>query len=164
MKWYNPFRKLLKSNRIKRAIKNNELHPDLKDKADKLIEVMEKHGYTVDVHKGVRTFIEQEKLYAKGRTSPGRVVTYAMAGRSWHNYGLAIDVVFKDKRGWSWAEKWPWDLLGEEGEKLGLEWGGRFKKLKDRPHFQMTGKLKIREAKKIYEEKGLKKVWDKVRS
>jgi hypothetical protein len=40
-----------------------------------------------------RTFAEQEKLYAQGRTSDDPRVTNARAGQSFHNYGLAIDYV-----------------------------------------------------------------------
>ena len=36
---------------------------------------------------------EQTALYAIGRTSPGKVVTKARAGESYHNYGLAFDWV-----------------------------------------------------------------------
>lgn len=41
----------------------------------------------------IRTFAEQEALYAQGRTKPGKVVTNAKAGMSYHNYGLAVDIV-----------------------------------------------------------------------
>jgi hypothetical protein len=40
-----------------------------------------------------RTMEEQAKLYAKGRTSGGRIVTKAKPGQSFHNYGLAFDWV-----------------------------------------------------------------------
>jgi hypothetical protein len=36
---------------------------------------------------------EQAALYAKGRTSGGRIVTKAKPGQSYHNYGLAFDWV-----------------------------------------------------------------------
>ena len=36
---------------------------------------------------------EQTALYAIGRTSPGKIVTKARAGESYHNYGLAFDWV-----------------------------------------------------------------------
>jgi hypothetical protein len=40
---------------------------------------------------GLRTFEAQEALYAKGRTAPGVIVTNALPGSSFHNYGLATD-------------------------------------------------------------------------
>ena len=36
---------------------------------------------------------EQTALFSVGRTSPGKVVTKARAGESYHNYGLAFDWV-----------------------------------------------------------------------
>lgn len=40
---------------------------------------------------GLRTFAEQDKLYAQGRTSPGPIVTNAQSGQSPHEYGCATD-------------------------------------------------------------------------
>lgn len=37
----------------------------------------------------LRTFSEQDALFAQGRTKPGKIVTNAKAGLSYHNYGLA---------------------------------------------------------------------------
>ena len=45
------------------------------------------------IYCGRRTMEEQTALYALGRTSPGKVVTKARAGESYHNYGLAFDWV-----------------------------------------------------------------------
>ena len=41
----------------------------------------------------LRTFKEQDDLYAKGRTIKGNKVTNAKGGQSIHNYGLAFDIV-----------------------------------------------------------------------
>ena len=41
----------------------------------------------------LRTFAEQDALYAEGRTAPGHIVTWAQAGQSPHNFGLAFDMV-----------------------------------------------------------------------
>ena len=41
----------------------------------------------------LRSFKEQEALYAQGRSLPGKIVTQAKAGLSYHNYGIAIDIV-----------------------------------------------------------------------
>jgi len=45
------------------------------------------------IYCGMRTMEEQAALFAIGRTSPGKVVTKARAGESFHNYGLAFDWV-----------------------------------------------------------------------
>ena len=45
------------------------------------------------IYCGRRTMEEQTALFAIGRTSPGKVVTKARAGESFHNHGLAFDWV-----------------------------------------------------------------------
>jgi peptidoglycan L-alanyl-D-glutamate endopeptidase CwlK len=103
-------------------------------------------GYDLTITQGLRTMEQQAKLYAQGRSSPGTIVTYATPGYSWHNFGLAFDVMFT---GESWDEMnsraWlpKWTRIGEIGEHIGLEWGGRWRKPKDLPHFQWTGGLTL---------------------
>ena len=45
------------------------------------------------IYCGRRTFEEQARLWALGRTKPGKIVTKARPGESYHNYGLAFDWV-----------------------------------------------------------------------
>jgi len=45
------------------------------------------------IYCGRRTMEEQTALFAIGRSAPGRIVTKARAGESYHNYGLAFDWV-----------------------------------------------------------------------
>lgn len=40
---------------------------------------------------GIRSFEDQDRLYAQGRTAPGQIVTNAKAGQSPHEYGCASD-------------------------------------------------------------------------
>lgn len=40
----------------------------------------------------LRSSAKQTALYAQGRTTPGPIVTWAEGGRSYHNYGLAVDI------------------------------------------------------------------------
>lgn len=88
----------------------------------------------------LRTREEQAALWAQGRTTPGRIVTWAKPGTSLHEFGRAFDVV--PLRGgvpvWgtSGADGALWQLVGEIGEGVGLTWGGRWAK-PDRPHFQL---------------------------
>lgn len=83
-----------------------------------------------------RTFEEQAALWAIGRSQPGRIVTYSTAGTSKHEFGLAFDVAFKGKDLYPSDAKL-WARLGAIGEECGLDWGGNFKKFKDKPHFQL---------------------------
>lgn len=141
------------------------------DKLSLLIATAAREGLVVDLHSGFRSFEEQERLYGLGRTIPnrdgkapdkpmGNTVTKARGGDSWHNYGLAADLVFLDSKGkWTWDDNLPWRKLGILGMECGLEWGGNWEAMPDRPHFQLRGGLTIREAKVI----GAKdKVWKEV--
>src|SRR5690606_38148459 len=59
-----------------------------------------------------RTFAEQDADYAKGRTVPGSIVTDAKGGQSYHNYGLAFDIVLMyDKNGDGIFEEVSWDMV-----------------------------------------------------
>lgn len=94
------------------------------------------NGITVNIISGLRTFQEQDALYAQGRTSPGDIVTNARAGHSVHNFGLAFDVgVFEGSR--FLAESPRYKAVGALGLELGLEWGGNWKTIVDEPHFQL---------------------------
>lgn len=115
----------------------------------------------------LRTFAEQDALFAQGRTKPGAVVTKARGGQSYHNYGLAIDVVLLiDKDGNGTYETASWDTRGDfDGDKqadwmeivnifkqFGWEWGGDWK-FKDDPHFQKTLGKSVRELLALYNAK-----------
>lgn len=110
------------------------LFPDVRSKCEALIEKQKQLGRPIWIHSTFRTAKEQDDLYAQGRIRPGSIVTNARGLQSYHNYCLAFDAVFL---GHLWnppSESW-WEELGQEGEKLGLEWGGRWPS-PDRPHFE----------------------------
>ena len=61
-----------------------KLHPKIKCKAfDFINEVQKRTGIKLRVVQGLRTIAEQNKLYAKGRTKPGKIVTKAPGGCSY---------------------------------------------------------------------------------
>lgn len=139
------------------------LNPKFNLLIQQLLAEAEEEGLSVGVFQGYRSYEKQAKLYAKGRTAPGKIVTKAKPGYSWHNFGLAADVVFKTKGGhWSWAEKHDWDHLGQIGKSIGLTWGGDFKSFSDRPHFQLTNGMTTAKARELYKIGGLEAVWEKV--
>jgi len=127
----------------------------------------------VGVFCGLRTFGQQDVLYTLGRTVKnrdgypakpmGHIVTRARGGESWHNYGLAVDLVFRVNGKWSWDTALPWNKIGQLAEEQGLEWGGRWKFL-DLPHIQRVAGLEISEAKDLYSRGGLPAVWEAVNS
>lgn len=78
----------------------------------------------------------------EGLRSPARAKRLSIRGtgikNSMHIYGIAADVVDRDKLHEAPAAFW--QALGEEAERVGLTWGGRWKTEKrpegDRPHVQ----------------------------
>ena len=114
------------------------LHPKLRPIASRFInEVQKRLGHKLRITDGYRTFAEQDKLYAQGRTTAGNKVTNAKGGQSYHNYGLAFDTYFTEN-GKVTFKKAITSEVAKIGEELGLEWGGRWTSLKDMPHFQLT--------------------------
>lgn len=124
--------------------KLKELHPVLADKARQLIEKAYKEGIWLIITQGFRSIEEQNALYAQGRSKPGKIVTDAKGGYSYHNYGLAFDFAILNKDGSvDWTVDEQWKRVGAIGKSLGLEWGGDWKALPDYPHFQYTFGLTI---------------------
>jgi peptidoglycan L-alanyl-D-glutamate endopeptidase CwlK len=120
----------------------NDLHPYVKYLAEKHIAECIKQGLHPTLTYTERTMQEQTDIYAIGRTKPGKILTYAKAGHSLHNYKLAYDLSFPNDAEYKKA--------AVIGKKLGLTWGGEFKLLSgkpfvDRPHFQWTGGLTIKD-------------------
>lgn len=112
------------------------LKPKVRQLAEQLVMRCKEQGITVIVTQALRTFAEQDALFAQGRTKPGSIVTRAKGGFSLHNYGVAFDIVpiINGKADYKNLELF--DRIGTLGEQIGLEWGGRWKTFPDRPHFQ----------------------------
>lgn len=94
---------------------------------------------------GLRTYAEQDALYAMGRTNPGKKVTNARGGYSNHNFGDAIDNgVFRGIRYLDGSDKKADRDLAANihrqaaviAKRHGLVWGGDWKSFKDYPHFE----------------------------
>jgi hypothetical protein len=69
------------------------LEPSFRKKVEKWWAECEANGIELLIYCGLRTFKEQDDLYAQGRTEAGRLITNARGGQSFHNYGRAIDYV-----------------------------------------------------------------------
>lgn len=114
--------------------------------------ISQKHGITIEVISGLRSWAQQNALYAQGRTKKGRIVTKAKAGSSWHNYGLAADLgLFKlgkylDESSPELADK-IYKELGALAVSMGLEWAGNWKSFTESPHFQDRFGMSIAQAK-----------------
>ncbi|MCO5253628.1 MAG: M15 family metallopeptidase [Bacteroidetes bacterium] len=82
----------------------------------------------------------QAKLYAKGRTEAGKIVTYAKPGQSKHNQkpSKAFDIAFKKGTQLSWdASKFRKFAEIITAKYPQVVWGGNFKSFKDLPHFEI---------------------------
>ena len=106
----------------------------------------------IDVHpfETWRTWQRQAHLKATGKTAAG-------AWQSWHQYGLAVDLVGGGPRRWTW-DGIDWDALGEIGKDAGLIWGGEFRN-PDRPHFQWPTTVTMSEIQRAYMCGGVLHVW-----
>lgn len=132
------------------------LHPKIRDEVKALIEKAEAgfpERIAIRIVQGLRTIEEQDALYSIGRTKPGKIVTNAKGGRSYHNYGLAIDfALLYDKDGNGAYETLSWDTRADFDndksadwmevvrvfEAAGYTWGGKFSTITDAPHLQKT--------------------------
>lgn len=109
-------------------------------------------GITIRVTQGLRTFEEQQKLYDQGRTEPGKIVTKAKPGSSYHQYGLAVDLVEVIDNGVDW--EYDMSKLVPFAEKYGIQWGGNFPgTFKDHPHFEKHFGINWRQLLLLYEAK-----------
>ena len=136
-----------------------QLHPALATAVRAMIADLAAQGTVVEVVQGLRTFAEQDALYAKGRTTPGAIVTQARGGESNHNYGLAVDLCpfTNDKPDWN-APMGVWAAIGAAAAAHGLEWGGQWKKFLDKPHVQLPV-MTVKECARCHADGGLDAVW-----
>ena len=137
------------------------VHPELKRRVEILLRQLAAQGLTVEVVQGFRTPEEQDALYNQGRTKSGKKVTNAKRWQSNHNYGLAVDLCpfVEGRPNWD-APFSVWQQIGRTAEGLGLEWGGRWAKLRDLPHVQMPG-LSVAQCYALYQKGGLPLVWER---
>jgi peptidoglycan L-alanyl-D-glutamate endopeptidase CwlK len=101
-----------------------------------LIQKAASNGITIKIISGLRSYAEQDALYAQGRAADGDIVTHAKGGYSNHNFGIAFDVgVFESNKYLPDSPKYK--TVGVLGVELGLEWGGNWKTITDQPHFEL---------------------------
>lgn len=103
---------------------------------------------------GVRSMIDQARLYASGRTAPGKIVTNAQAGSSAHNFGCAADLCIFDAQGQPVYEHDRWEELADAACLCGLRWGGTFP-VPDRPHVELRISIRYNEVGNVYRASGL---------
>lgn len=123
-----------------------QLHPRLQAKFKLLQKKCAQKGIKIKATECLRTAKEQDALYAKGRTAPGHKVTNAQGkdAKSMHQWGVAFDVAIDmdtdndgdvDIRDLYNVKLM--NVVGKIGQSIGLEWGGSWRSIVDKPHFQL---------------------------
>lgn len=125
----------------------DDLHPDMKPLAEQFLQKCSDQGIDAFLTCTYRSNAEQDADYAKGRTSPGQVITNARGGQSAHNCtdangnpaAKAFDFAIRDDDGrldWNPHDA-DWQAAIRIGKALGLVSGGDWKSIKDWPHMEM---------------------------
>lgn len=110
----------------------SDLHPYVAGLCNKLMELCKKEGITIQITSTLRDSEYQRYLYEK---VPGSTNTPLIGA---HGFGLAFDVVPIVAGKALWDNQELWNKIGALGKGLGLEWGGDWKSIIDKPHFQFT--------------------------
>lgn len=139
--------------------------------------VWDKSGLVMRVIEGLRPYPDQWALWLKGRgyhqgqwiiTDQDLVVTHAMPGQSYHQYGLALDSGFMGTD--PYLSKLPpeeaeakWRLFGQACLDQGLVWGGVWAQPKtDLGHCELTYGVSIETLERLSLDVGLPAIWSKL--
>jgi len=120
------------------------VHPDLVKVVERAIELTTQDFTVIE---GVRTVKRQQELYAQGRTAPGKIVTNVDGVKRKSNHqpkadgkGHAVDIVPFPV---DWNSSIKFDNIANAMKlaacELGINivWGGDWKTLVDKPHFEL---------------------------
>ncbi|MEI8032792.1 MAG: M15 family metallopeptidase [Chlorobiaceae bacterium] len=124
--------------------KLSDLHPDVQSRCVKFVALCRAHGIQIIITSTYRDKECQDSIYAQGRTKPGRIVTNARGGQSFHQYCVAFDVVPMQGKP-VWDDEVLWHKIGELGKSCDLEWAGDWLTFREKPHFQYTAGLTIKD-------------------
>lgn len=146
-------------------IDRTKLHPWLNYKLGLLLKQCEKKGIYLIITEGFRSKEYQDKLYAKGRTKPGNIVTNAKGSdySSQHQWGIAFDIAINDSK--LLYNEATIRMVAEiaKSNKVGLAWGGDWTSPVDTPHFYLDKwgdtPSKLKRTYKTFD--NFKKTWTK---
>ena len=127
------------SGRVRRLNRERiaTLEEETRELAQRHIDACGAAGIVLLVVQALRSKEDQARLYAKGRTAPGSVVTNAPPGWSWHNHGRAYDVAVLTDGEPDWGARTKYISAGEIGMGLGLIWGGSVRSMQgDLGHYE----------------------------
>ena len=110
------------------------LHPSMRARVARVMADIDAAGLPLRVFEAWRSPERQRYLFAQGRTRPGRIITYARAWESYHQYGLAVDIVGYVDGNWTWnLSDAVWSRMHAIGASHGLERLGF-----ETPHLQLA--------------------------
>ena len=125
--------------------KLEDLHPKVAKLCDQFIRKCKSQNIDILITSTYRDHASQNALYAQGRTAPGKKVTNAKAGQSFHNWKCAFDFVPIVNGKPNWNDTALFTKCGEIAESVGLEWAGRWVRFKELAHCQYTGGLTLKD-------------------
>lgn len=123
--------------------KLEDLHPAVENLARAFVVKCAAAGVDVLITSTYRDHASQAALFAQGRTAPGKIVTNARPGQSWHNWRCAFDFVPLVNGKAQWNDAATFERCGRIAEAVGLEWAGRWKRFRELAHCQYTGGLTL---------------------
>lgn len=127
--------------------KLEDLHPTVREYCERFILACDDAGVDVIITSTFRDEESQNALFAQGRSRPGKRITNARGGDSFHQYRVAFDFAPVLNGKIDWNDTKLWKICGEIAEGIGLEWGGNWTKFKDLPHCQYTEGLTLNDFK-----------------
>ena len=111
------------------------LHPEMRTRVAGVMAAIAREGLPLRVFEAWRSPERQRHLFAQGRTRPGNKVTFAQGWESYHQYGLAVDLVGFVAGNWTWnLPDATWKRMHQIGADHGLERLGF-----ETPHLQLAG-------------------------
>jgi len=119
----------------------DDLHPHVAKLCRQFIAKCKDAGIDVCIISTYRDNARQNQIFAQGRSRPGKIVTYARGGQSWHNHRLAFDFAVMKHGQIDWGDRKSYLAARKIGEALGLE-GLSF----ELAHLQARGGLTLAQA------------------
>lgn len=125
--------------------KIEDLDPKVQKLCKEFIQRCDKEGIDVIITSTYRDFESQNELYSQGRTKPGKKVTNAKAGQSFHNFRVAFDFVPIINGKAQWGDISLFKRCGAIAKLIGLEWAGDWVSFKEYAHCQYTNGLTLKD-------------------
>lgn len=141
------------TDRLSRQTSIATLHPAIRKPVADILAHLHREGLPFEVFEAWRTPDLQQQYHLKGRDRFGNtvdkasVITHARPWQSFHQYGLAVDLVLKTGKVWSWDDKGTnaakWQRMHEVARKHGM-----VPLAFEKPHIQIASVASSRQLQK----------------